>query len=60
MTTTTSRDTIAGNNATATNMAGELVVKIMFAHNIPSPQLAHLFTAAQKEEQREFFKDLKG
>ena len=34
MTTTTSRDTI-GNNATATNVAGDLVVNIMFAHNIP-------------------------
>ena len=54
MTTTTSRDTI-GNNATATNVSGDRVV----AHNKPPPQLAHLFTAAQKEKQREFFKDLK-
>ena len=29
---------------------------IMFALNIPPPQLAHLFTAAQKEKQRDFFK----
>ena len=41
------------------NPLASALQKCLFAHNIPPPQLAHLFTAAQKEKQRDFFKDHK-
>ena len=61
--TTTSRDTLGGNAQVSnvagdqTNVRGDQTVNNLYAHNIPPPELARLFTVTQKEKHKEFFKE---
>jgi len=59
--TTTQRD-IFGDNAQVNNVTGDQksvkgdqTINAMYAHNIPPPQIAELFTDSQKEKHKEFF-----
>ena len=61
--TTTTRDTF-GDNAQScnvagdqTNVKGDQTINNFYAHNMPPPELAGLFTQSQKKKHKEFFKE---